>query len=154
MSNIIANAIDELIMNAVFTAPTDTAGRRIYDQANHEAALALEGKTQVDVSIAFDGIQVGISVSDLYGSIDKEKVHRNLSALSKDEVQKKEDHGKSRMLSAGSGIGLASIYRSGGSLICLSEKNTRTEVCAIFERVENVRKFKDQFRCILNQYYY
>ena len=59
-----------------------------------------------------------------------------------------------KMSIAGAGIGLATTFRGGGSLIFMSEKNSRTEVCVIFERLDNIREFKDQFRYVLNQFYY
>jgi hypothetical protein len=148
MANTIANAVDELIMNSIFAAPTDTLGRRTYEQTPRDADIALEGKSQIDVSIAFDGTQVGISTSDQFGSIDKEKVLKHLATVYKDEQY------KMKMSVAGAGIGLATTFRNGGSLIFICEKNARTEVCVIFERLENVREFKDQFRYNVNQYYY
>jgi len=148
MANTIANAVDELIMNSIFAAPTDTTGRRVYDQTPRDADIELEGKAQIDVSIAFDGIQVGICATDQYGSIDKEKVLRHLATVYKDEQY------KMKMSVVGAGIGLATTFRGGGSLLFLSEKNSRTEVCVIFERLDNIREFKDQFRYVLNQFYY
>jgi hypothetical protein len=148
MANTIANAVDELIMNSIFAAPTDTTGRRVFEQTPRDADIVLEGKSQIEVSIAFDGIQVGICATDLYGAIDKEKVLKHLSTIYKDEQY------KMKMSVAGAGIGLATTFRGGGSLIFLCEKNSRTEVCVIFERLDNIREFKDQFRYVLNQYYY
>ncbi len=148
MANTIANAVDELIMNSIFAAPTDTTGRRVYDQTSRDADIPLEGKASIEVSIAFDGVQVGICTTDQYGSIDKEKVLRHLSTVYKDEQY------KMKMSVAGAGIGLATTFRNGGSLLFLSEKNSRTEVCVIFERLDNIREFKDQFRYILSQFYY
>jgi len=58
-----------------------------------------------------------------------------------------------KMSTAGAGIGLATTFRNGGSLLFLCEKNSKTEVCVIFERLDNIREFKDQFRYIVNQYY-
>jgi len=148
MANSIANAVDELIMNSIFAAPTDTTGRRVYEQTPRDADIVLEGKAQIEVSIAFDGNQVGICATDQYGSIDKEKVLRHLATVYKDEQY------KMKMSIAGAGIGLATTFRGGGSLIFMSEKNSRTEVCVIFERLDNIREFKDQFRYVLNQFYY
>jgi hypothetical protein len=148
MANTIANAVDELIMNSIFAAPTDALGRRTYEQTPRDADIALDGKSSIDVSIAFDGVQVGICTSDQFGSIDKEKVLRHLSTVYRDEQY------KMKMTVAGAGIGLATTFRNGGSLIFLCEKNAKTEVIVIFERLENIREFKDQFRYNVNQYYY
>jgi hypothetical protein len=148
MANTIANAVDELIMNAIFAAPTDATGRRIYEQTPRDTDIPLDGRAAIEISIAFDGIQVGICATDLFGSMDKEKVLGHLSTLYKTEQY------KMKLSVAGAGIGLATIFKNGGSLIFLCEKNTKTEVCVIFERLDNIREFKDQFRYILNQYHY
>lgn len=147
MANTIANAVDELIMNAIFAAPTDALGRRTYDQTPRDTDIPLEGKSSIEVSIAFDGVQVGVCATDQFGSVDKEKVLRHLSTLYKDEQY------KMKLSVAGAGIGLATTFRNGGSLLFLCEKNSKTEVCVIFERLENIREFKDQFRYIVNQFY-
>lgn len=147
MANTIANAVDELIMNAIFAAPTDALGRRTYEQTPRDTDMELEGKSSIEVSIAFDGIQVGICAADQYGSIDKEKVLKHLSTVYRDEQY------KMKMTTAGAGIGLATTFRNGGSLIFVSEKNSRSEVTVIFERLDNIREFKDQFRYNVNQYY-
>lgn len=147
MANTIANAVDELIMNAIFAAPTDELGRRTYDQTPRDTDIMLDGKSSIEVSIAFDGIQVGVCATDQFGSVDKEKVLKHLSTLYKDEQY------KMKMSTAGAGIGLATTFRNGGSLLFLCEKNSKTEVCVIFERLDNIREFKDQFRYIVNQYY-
>ncbi|MBC7385706.1 MAG: hypothetical protein H7301_06040 [Cryobacterium sp.] len=148
MANTIANAVDELIMNSIFAAPTDPLGRRTYEQTPRDADIMLEDKASIEVSIAFDGVQVGIATTDQYGSIDKQKVLKHLATLYKDEQY------KMKLSVAGAGIGLATTFRNGGSLIFLCEKNSKTEVCVIFERLDNIREFKDQFRYIVNQYYY
>lgn len=148
MANTIANAVDELIMNSIFAAPTDALGRRTYEQTPRDADISLEGDASIEVSIAFDGVQVGICATDRYGSIDKEKVLRHLATVYKD------DQYKMKMSVAGAGIGLATTFRNGGSLIFICEKNARSEVCVLFERFENVREFKDQFRFIVNQFYH
>ncbi len=147
MANTIANAVDELVMNAIFAAPTDALGNRTFDQTPRDADIPLEGKSAIEVSIAFDGVQVGVCATDQFGSVDKEKVLKHLSTLYKDEQY------KMKMSSAGAGIGLATTFRNGGSLLFICEKNARTEVMVIFERLENIREFKDQFRYILNQFY-
>lgn len=147
MANVIANAVDELVMNAVFTAPVDEMGKRTFDQTARDADFALEGKQSVEVTVAFDGSQVGISATDNYGAIDKEKLIYHLSTVYTDEAY------KVKTSVAGAGIGLATTFRAGGSLVFICEKNSKTEVAVIFERYDNYREFKDQFRFVGIQYY-
>ncbi len=147
MANVIANAVDELVMNAIFTAPVNELGQKTYDKTPRDSEFQLEGKQQVEVTVAFDGSQVGISATDLFGAIDKEKLIYHLSTVYTDESY------KIRSSIAGAGIGLATTFRSGGSLLFVCEKNSKTEVAVVFERFDNYREFKDQFRYIAIQYY-
>lgn len=147
MANVIANAVDELIMNAIFTAPVDEMGRRTYDQTPRDTELDLENKHAVEVTVAFDGSQVGVSVLDNFGAIDKEKLVFHLSTVYTDESY------KVRTSTTSAGIGLATTFRGGGSLVFVCEKNSKTEVAVIFERFDNYREFKDQFRFVSVQYY-
>lgn len=147
MANTIANAVDELIMNAIFAAPTDALGQRTFEHTPRDTDIPLEGKSSIEVSIAFDGVQVGVCATDQFGSVDKQKVLYHLSTLYKDEQY------KMKLSVAGAGIGLATTFRNGGSLLFICEKNSKTEVCVIFERLDNIREFKDQFRYVINQFY-
>jgi len=147
MANVIANAVDELVMNAIFTAPVNELGQRTYDKTPRDSDFPLEGKQQVEVTVAFDGSQVGISATDQYGAIDKEKLIYHLSTIYTDESY------KVRTSIAGAGLGLATTFRTGGSLLFVCEKNSKTEVAVIFERYNTYREFKDQFRYIAIQYY-
>jgi hypothetical protein len=54
---------------------------------------------------------------------------------------------------AGAGIGLASIFRSGGSICFACEKEVKTEVTVLFKKTDNFREFKDQFKFIATQFY-
>ena len=147
MANVIANAVDELIMNAIFTAPVDELGYKTYDKTPRDSDFPLDGKQQVEVTVAFDGTQVGISATDQFGAIDKEKLVYHLSTVYTDETY------KVRTSIAGAGIGLATTFRTGGSLLFVCEKNSKTEVAVIFERFDTYREFKDQFRYVAIQYY-
>jgi hypothetical protein len=58
------------------------------------------------------------------------------------------------MASTGAGIGLATIYRSGGSFFLVSEMRERTEVTLFFRRTDSYREFKEQFRFFSTQFYF
>lgn len=147
MANVIANAVDELIMNAIFTAPVDELGKRLFDQTPRDTEMELKDKQAVEVTVAFDGNQVGVSATDHYGAIDKSKLIKHLSTIYTDETY------KIRSSTVSAGIGLATTFKSGGSLIFICEKSQKTEVAVVFERYSSYREFKDQFRYISLQFY-
>ncbi len=148
MATVIANAVDELLMNAMFDAPVDDLGKATLNSTPRSNILHLEGKSAVEMHVGFDGEYVGISAIDFYGSLDKVKL---LSHISK--IYAKEEY-KIRTAVAGAGIGLATVFRSGGSFFFVSENRTQTEVVVFFKKTDNFREFKDQFRFISTQFYF
>ncbi len=148
MATVVANAVDELLMNAMYDAPVDNVGKQSLLAEPRTSVLKLEGKNSVEMHIGFDGAYVGIAAIDLFGSVDKAKL---LSHISK--IYVKEEY-KVRTSVAGAGIGLGTVFRSGGSFLILSEAGVRTEVIVFFKRSENFREFKDQFRFLSTQIYF
>lgn len=148
VATVIANAVDELVMNGIFAAPIDEVGHRVYEQTPRDTPIELVGQAIIDVTLCVDGSRCGISISDNFGSIDKEKIIRHLST-----VYTRESYTVKTNV-AGAGIGLATTFRNAGSLIFICEKGSRTEVAVTYERYENFKDFKGQFRYIATQFYY
>lgn len=148
VATVIANSVDELVMNGIFAAPIDEVGHRIYEQTPRDTPIELVDQAVIEVTLCIDGSKCGISVSDNFGSIDKEKIIRHLSTVyTRDSYTVKTNV-------AGAGIGLATTFRNAGSLIFICEKGSRTEVAVTYERFENFKDFKGQFRYISTQFYY
>lgn len=148
MATVIANAVDELVMNAMFDAPVDQLGKQIYASTPRDTELKLEGRAAVEMRVGFDRHYVAISAVDSFGSLDKLKLFNHISKRYVEEEY------KVRTSTAGAGIGLATVFRSGGSFFFTSEKSVRTEVTVFFKRTDNFREFKDQFRFISTQFYF
>lgn len=148
MSTVIANAVDELLMNAIFDAPVDEIGKPLLASVPRTALINLEDQHAVEMHVGFDGEYVAITAVDLYGSLDKVKLMTHISKIYTDEEY------KVKTSVAGAGIGLATVFRSGGSLFFVSENKVRTEVTVFFKRTDNFREFKDQFRFISTQFYF
>lgn len=148
MATVIANAVDEILMNAIFDAPIDDIGRPLYKLTSRNTDIKLEGKQLIEMHIGYDGKLVAISVVDLFGSLDKANL---LSHVTKTYAN---DEYKVRGTVANAGIGLATVYRTGGSLFFVTESRVRTEVTVFFRRTDNFRDFKDQFRFISTQFYF
>lgn len=147
MAATIANAVDELLMNAMFDAPVDELGRPTLISTPRSTVLKLEGRSAVEMQVGFDGEYAGITAIDLFGSLDKAKLLYHISKIYTDEEY------KIRTSVAGAGIGLATVFRSGGSFFFSSEAGVRTEVTVLFKRTDNFRDFKDQFKFISTQFY-
>jgi hypothetical protein len=148
MASVIANAVDELLMNAIYDAPVDAVGKPLYTSLSRKAALRLDGQNAVEMHVGYDGNYVAVTAVDLYGSLDKVKLLSHISKIYTEEEY------KVKTTVAGAGIGLATVFRSGGSFFFVSESRSRTEVTVFFKRTDSFRDFKDQFRFISTQFYF
>lgn len=147
MASIVANAVDELLLNAIYDAPVDEIGKPLYNQLARSNVLSLEGKSAVEMQVAFDGKYAAVSVVDQFGSIAKAKL---LSHISKFYVT---DEYKVKTSVAGAGIGLATIFQMGGSFFFVCEAGVKTQVTIFFKREQNYKLFKRQFRFLSTQFY-
>ncbi len=146
MATVLATAVDELIMNAIFDAPIDDLGRPLYKVTSRSSTIKLEGKSKVEMKVGFDGETLGVSVTDFYGSLEKSALLNHIS-----KIYTKEDY-KVKASVAGAGLGLATVFHSGGSLLFSSESRVRTDVTVLFQRHDSFKEFKEQFRFLSTQF--
>ncbi len=148
MASVIANAVDEILMNAIYDAPVDDLGKPTLSATPRTSKINLKDRNSIEMYVGFDGKYVGVTAVDLFGSLDKAKL---LSFISK--IYTHEEY-KVKTSSAGAGIGLATVFRSGGSFFFVSESRVRTEVTVLFMRTANFKDFKEQFRFLSTQFYF
>ena len=147
ISNIIANAVDELLMNALFDAPCDEFGRPLYSSTSRSESRPLAANEQVAMNIGFDGFYVGVSVTDSFGSIDRNRLLNHVSANYRDR-----DY-QVRQGQAGAGLGIATIFNSGGTLIYHCEAQQKTEATLLYRAYPSYRDFKNQFKFFSAKFY-
>ncbi len=147
ISNIIANAVDELLMNAIFDAPADAFGRPLYSSTERSQARELKGQEVVTMKIGFDGFYVGVSITDLFGLLDRGRLLNHVS------MNYREQEYTVKQGNAGAGLGLATVFKSGGSLIYHCETGQKTEATLIYRAFQNYRDFKNQFHFFSAKFY-
>jgi hypothetical protein len=147
MADIISNSVDELIMNAMFDAPIDERGRRIYSRTPRDTEIELNAKQKVQLNYGVINGHAVVNVVDLFGSLNKAELFNRMAKRYVEEEYKVVNS------YAGAGIGLATVFRSGGSFLFVSEPGVRTEVTVFFKKTDNFKDFKDQFRFISTQFY-
>lgn len=148
LSSMIANAVDELLMNAMFDAPVDEVGKRLYNTTSRSSEIKLEGRAAVEMQVGFDGNYLAITIADQFGSMDKKMVINHMTKSYADE-----DY-KLKHTSAGAGLGLGNVYRSGANFIFSCDSGNRTEVTLFFKRTASFKDFKQQFRFLGTQFYF
>jgi hypothetical protein len=147
IANTITNAVDELLMNALYDAPCDDFGRTIYTLTPRGQDRDLQEREKVEMKIGFDGNTFALSVMDRFGSLDRNRLLNHVS------VNYKHREYRLRQAGAGAGLGLGAIFQTGGSLVYHCEGGKRTEAVLITSVFENYRDFKSQFRCFSANFY-
>ncbi|MGK5090023.1 hypothetical protein WDW86_20930 [Bdellovibrionota bacterium FG-2] len=134
-----AQATDDLIMNAVFNAPTLDNGMKLRANSDKGADFELIDNEFVDIEVVDDEELVAISVSDRFGRIDPKII---FSALSRDYSIKE----YTSLAGPGSGIGIYQIVNQGFSLVVALENRKRSEVTLLFPKARTYTEFKSGFR--------
>lgn len=138
----IIRATDELVLNAVFDAPIDLQGKRYRHALDRGDDFDLSRKEEVEIELISAQNFLQISVTDYFGSMDKEDFIPLLAKnFAKQEVAGDEESGK-----ADRGLGLYQILNSGLSLQVVIEQGKRTRMSLVVPWVTNVRELRDSFR--------
>ncbi len=134
-----AQATDDIMMNAIFNAPTLDNGMKLRANSDRSADFELIENEFVDIEVVDDEEFVGISVSDHFGRIDPRAIFQ---ALSYDYTIKE----YTATSGPGSGIGIYQIVNQGFSLIVSLENRRRSEVALLFPKARTYAEFKTGFR--------
>jgi hypothetical protein len=138
LSKSVAQAIDELVLNALFDAPVDEYGKRYRHAETRDSDFTLSEREQIQIEFAMGPNYAGICVADRFGSIERSRVFgsvRNYLRMS-DEPEAKYV----------AGFGLQGIMRSGLSLMLLSQPTHRTEAMVFFPIVRDFKEFRNGFK--------
>ncbi len=143
LAALVAQAVDEAVMNAVFDAPVGPDGKPTKRLLPRDADFELLTEREfVRLEVACCEQYVGVAVSDGFGSLKKEIV---LGFLGKDYheqtyIPKAKDQG--------AGLGLNGLLSAGLSMVFISKPGAKTEVIVFFPRAENYKSFKTGFRFV------
>jgi len=140
LAALIAQASDELMMNAIFDAPVNKDGVAFRRAASRDADYDLPEKERVQVEVAACEEYAAFSVADQFGSLKKSTV---LGFFGKDYQEEKY---LVRKQDPGAGLGLYGIIQSGVSLLFVSKPGVRTEVMIFFPRGQKYQEFRSGFR--------
>ena len=136
----IAQASDELLMNAIFSAPRDKVGNAPRQNLIRTAKFDFpEGET-VELETALADTYAAICVTDQFGSLLEENIVKFLGQnfQSKDYTLRK--YGSS------AGLGMYGVVQSGLSLFFRVLPNKRTDAFLFFKRTGSMKEFKTGFQ--------
>jgi hypothetical protein len=141
IKNAVLLVADELIMNAIFNAPRDDQGEPKYSN-RHREQLKLEPGERVTFRYACDGRNVALSVSDQFGSLDREVIVKYLQRCFTSGPAEMEEK------RAGAGLGLYMVFNSITQLTFNIQAGVSTEVIALFYVRSGARAFKASGRSL------
>jgi len=148
ITSLIINAVDELIMNAIFDAPVDELGKQVHSTLPRNSKLELLGKNSVLVKMGFKDNLFGISVIDQHGSLSQKELIKHIGMRYRTQDYTVQE------TRASAGLGLSTVFELGANLFFISEQQVRTEVIALFQNYSNYGKFKNQFKIFAPFFYF
>ncbi len=137
-----SQAVDELIMNAVFDAPLGKDGKPSKRNIPRDADFPLLMDEEVILSMADAREYFAIQIADPFGSLDKGTVLRFLRQDFQAGAYNPNTSDK------GAGLGLHGIIQSGLSLLFVSRPGIRTEVTLFIKKAETFKEFREGFRFV------
>ncbi|MBY0472024.1 hypothetical protein K2X30_12735 [bacterium] len=142
LATTVARVADEILLNALFSAPVlpdDTRYRATMDRTQE---LDLNQKEIVTIELSTCDRYRGICVTDNFGAL---RMKDFIDAFERDYDEA--DYFDSRPAHS-AGVGLYQSMISGMSLIFISKHHAKTEVHMLFPICKSFREFRDSFRFI------
>lgn len=116
---------EELLMNAIYDAPTDVDGKSLYNHHDRSVPLVLKPEEHAMFRFACDGTFLAISVVDSFGALSRATILDYLKRCFSDQT------GESIADKGGGGNGLFQIIQSSSLTAFNVKPGQRTEVIAL-----------------------
>jgi len=124
---------EELLMNAMYDAPVDAAGRPKY-AADRKASIDLAAHERPALRIATDGTRLALQIRDPFGRLERRHVFEGLArGLASGEQDRS---------GGGAGLGMMVCHNASSALFFDVLPGRHTEVTALFELDINLREFR------------
>jgi hypothetical protein len=112
---------DELLTNALYTAPVDADGRRFRLHEARDQRRALTGRDAITVRWGTDARYLALEVGDRWGTLDPTAVAPRLAS------------GAGKATETGGGMGMLLVYACCTQLVIGTAPSQRTEVIALLD---------------------
>jgi CRP-like cAMP-binding protein len=117
---------EEMLMNAVYDAPTDEHGKVLFNHQDRTIPIELLPHQQSKLRYATDGVTLAISVSDPFGSLHKSVILKYLKSCYENQDNAMTEN------KGGAGKGLHQIVENSNLTIFNIKKKNQTEVISLF----------------------
>lgn len=126
-ADLLCNACDEMLTNALYNAPVDVAGAPRFAHLSRTQPVRLANDEAIVVTLCSDGKEMGISVSDPFGSLKAGTITQYLAKCLRrgnDLVDEKE---------GGAGLGLFYVFEAVSHFVVNLQAGRRTETIGILD---------------------
>ena len=143
LAKLVFGITEELLMNAIYDAPI-AGGKTHYNELPRTAAITLDPSEYSRLSFGCDGSLFGISVTDPFGALTREKLFQYLKKV----IRRADSANLIDTKKGGAGLGLFKILYSSHALVCNVQPLQRTEVMALIDLQTQVRDFSKMARSV------
>jgi len=130
---------EELLMNAIYDAPTNSKGEALYNHLSRKQEVILDSHLQSQFQYACDGNYIAISIVDPFGTLTKDIIVNYLDSCYQGRA------GEFNQGKGGAGRGLHQIIENSDLTIFNVKKGVRTEVITLFYAESNRQEENPSF---------
>lgn len=130
---------EEMLMNAIYDAPTDSHGKSIFNHLSRRTEVVLDTHLQSKLYFACDGIFLAVSVVDPFGALTKKIILDYLESCYTGQA------GTLNAGKGGAGRGLHQITENADLTIFNIKQNSKTEVICLFHVEHHMREEQPSF---------
>lgn len=126
---------EEFVTNALFNAPVDARGARLFSHLPRDAAVELPEGRLIELSLHGDRERLAIAVSDPYGSFLSHELRRSIQRCFGGDTREVVHR------SGGAGVGLQHVVDASSHFIVNLEPGQRTEMIALIDPTPTYQAF-------------
>jgi CRP-like cAMP-binding protein len=131
-------ACEEMMMNAIYDAPTDKEGKSLFNHLPRTTEIVLNSEQQANFTYGCDGNLLAVSIQDPFGSLSREIIMNYLESCYGNQA------GTLNAEKGGAGRGLHQILESCDWTIFNIKPGNKTEVIGLFD-IDQKRDGQPQF---------
>ncbi|MBC7743453.1 MAG: hypothetical protein H7061_14750 [Bdellovibrionaceae bacterium] len=126
LSDLCIQTADELITNALYNAPIDSAGDRMYLNVDRQVKISYPPDKTATLFACCSDDRITIGCEDTFGSLSKTEMFQYLRSKFNSDLSVPTE------TTGGAGLGIKMIMENAANFYLFSEKNRRTLVAASF----------------------
>ncbi len=120
---------EELLMNAIYDAPSDSDGKPLYNHLPRTTPVVLKPEEQAVLRYACDGLLLAVSVEDPFGMLTREIILKYLQSCYGGQPGSLNENQPAK---GGAGRGLFQIMETSDLLVMNVKPQVKTEIIGIF----------------------